>query len=128
MNKSYENVMDLNKYYGQLVGATITDFKFKKSEYYNPFPVYTLEQADQKVDVVLSQDEEGNGGGFAFIENRKVVNSAKNMKDFEDSLFTLESQYYHLFLKADTADDIAGLLESKAHEIRFICEMEEMKT
>ena len=38
--------MDLNKYYGQLVGATITDFKFKKSEYYNPFPVYTLEQAE----------------------------------------------------------------------------------
>jgi hypothetical protein len=120
--------MDLNKYYGQLVGATITDFKFKKSEYYNPFPVYTLEQADQKVDLVLSQDEEGNGGGFAFIENSKVVNSAKNMKDFEDSLFTLEGQYYHLFLKTDTADDIAGLLEAKAHEIRCICEMEGMKT
>jgi len=111
-----------------LVGATITDFKFKKSEYYNPFPVYTLEQADQKVDLVLSQDEEGNGGGFAFIENSKVVNSAKNMKDFEDSLFTLEGQYYHLFLKTDTADDIAGLLEAKAHEIRCICEMEGMKT
>ena len=50
------------------------------------------------------------------------------MKDFEDSLFTLEGQYYHLFLKTDTADDIAGLLEAKAHEIRCICEMEGMKT
>jgi hypothetical protein len=61
--------MDLNKYYGQLVGATITDFKFVKSEYYNAFPTFTLKHGDQEVDVVLSQDEEGNGGGFAFIEN-----------------------------------------------------------
>lgn len=61
--------MDLNKYYGQLVGAKITNFKFVKSEYYNAFPMFTLEQGDQKVDLVLSQDEEGNGGGFAFIED-----------------------------------------------------------
>ena len=69
--------MDLNKYYGQLVGATITDFKFKKSEYYNPFPVYTLEQADQKVDLVLSQMKKATGAALLL---QKIVKSLTPQK------------------------------------------------
>jgi len=64
--------MDMKKYYAQLVGCKIVDFKFEQDEYaYEgdaPFPVFTLQLGDQKVKMSLSMDEEGNGGGFAFIE------------------------------------------------------------
>ena len=35
--------MDMNKYYGQLVGCKIKDFAFEKGtfEYDKPFPVFT---------------------------------------------------------------------------------------
>lgn len=32
------------------------------------FPVYTLEKDGEKVTATISQDEEGNGGGFIFLE------------------------------------------------------------
>ena len=71
--------MDMKKYYAQLVGYTIVDFNFERDEYGDggeePFPVFTLQLqgaalpvGDNKVKVSLSMDEEGNGGGFAFIE------------------------------------------------------------
>jgi hypothetical protein len=74
--------MDMKKYYAQLVGYTIVDFNFERldglinqpriDEYGDggeePFPVFTLQLGDHKVKVTLSMDEEGNGGGFAFIE------------------------------------------------------------
>ena len=61
--------MDMEKYYSQLVGAKIIGFRFENDEYaYEPFPVFTLELAGQRVEMSLSMDEEGNGGGFAFIE------------------------------------------------------------
>tara|TARA_R110001606_G_scaffold27279_1_gene87376 strand:+ start:1539 stop:1745 length:207 start_codon:yes stop_codon:yes gene_type:complete len=64
--------MDMKKYYAQLVGCKIVDFKFEQDEYAYagdaPFPVFTLQLGDQKVKMSLSMDEEGNGGGFAFIE------------------------------------------------------------
>ena len=65
--------MDMKKYYGQLVGCKIQDFHFKDGtfDYDKPFPVFTLTRRGQKVRFVLSQDEEGNGGGFAFIEDAK---------------------------------------------------------
>jgi hypothetical protein len=60
--------MDMHKYYAQLVGCKIVDFRFDQDEdALSPFPVFTLQLDDQKVEMSLSQDEEGNGGGFAFI-------------------------------------------------------------
>ena len=65
--------MDMKKYYGQLVGCKIQDFHFEDGtfDYDKPFPVFTLTRRGEKVRFVLSQDEEGNGGGFAFIEDAK---------------------------------------------------------
>ena len=71
--------MDMQKYYAQLVGCKIVDFKFEQDEYAYagdaPFPVFTLQLGDgvgsQRVKMSLSMDEEGNGGGFAFIEEVK---------------------------------------------------------
>ena len=64
--------MDMNKYYGQLVGFKITDFKFEKGamEWDKHFPVFTLTNKLEEIKFVISQDEEGNGGGFAFIEDK----------------------------------------------------------
>ena len=60
--------MDMNKYYAQLVGCKIVDFRFDQDEdALSPFPVFTLQLDDQKVELALSMDEEGNGGGFGFI-------------------------------------------------------------
>ena len=62
--------MDMKKYYGQLVGCKIQDFHFEKDEWGgSDFPVFTLTNRSEKVRFVISQDEEGNGGGFAFIED-----------------------------------------------------------
>ena len=64
--------MNMNKYYSQLIGATIVDFKWYKDEYLlEPMPVFTLSLGWQKVELSLSMDEEGNGGGFGFIEVAK---------------------------------------------------------
>ena len=60
----------MKKYYGQLVGCKIQDFYFEKDEWGgSDFPVFTLTNGSEKVRFVISQDEEGNGGGFAFIED-----------------------------------------------------------
>lgn len=61
--------MNMEEYYSQLVGAKIIGFRFVEDEYaLDPFPVFTLRLGGQTVDMSLSMDEEGNGGGFAFIE------------------------------------------------------------
>ena len=61
--------MDMQKYYEQLVGCQIVGFRFEDDEYLTDlFPVFTLELEGQRVDLTLSMDEEGNGGGFGFIE------------------------------------------------------------
>lgn len=60
--------MDLQKYYGQLVGCKIVGFRLDTDEdAWEPFPVFTLELDGQRVELALSMDEEGNGGGFGFI-------------------------------------------------------------
>jgi len=64
------------KYYGQLVGCKIVDFYMEKDEdALNDWPVFILQsefgETGDKVKFVLSQDEEGNGGGFAFIEEHE---------------------------------------------------------
>ena len=61
--------MNINKYYSQLIGGTIVGFKWYKDEYLlEPMPVFTLSIGGKKVELTLSRDEEGNGGGFGFIE------------------------------------------------------------
>jgi len=60
--------MNMDRYYAQLVGCKIVDFKFEDDENaLAPFPVFTLELGGQRVELALSMDEEGNGGGFGFI-------------------------------------------------------------
>ncbi len=60
--------MDMTKYYSQLVGCKITNFRFDEDEEaLAPFPVFTLQLGDQTVELSLSMDAEGNGGGFGFI-------------------------------------------------------------
>lgn len=69
--ESYEKFY--NDYYGQLVGAKIVQFHLEDGEHWNePWPVFTLEINDERVRFVLSRDEEGNGAGFAFIEEDKA--------------------------------------------------------
>jgi len=61
------------KHFGQLKGAKIVGFNMVKCEF-DPntyWPTFTLQQGGDKFNLVLSQDEEGNGGGFAFIEDVK---------------------------------------------------------
>lgn len=61
--------MDMQKYYSQLIGAKIIGFNWYKDEcLLEPMPVFTLSIGGQKVELSLSMDEEGNGGGFGFIE------------------------------------------------------------
>ena len=61
--------MDMQKYYSQLIGGTITNFDWYEDEFLlEPMPVFTLSIGGQKVQLTLSMDEEGNGGGFGFIE------------------------------------------------------------
>jgi len=77
------------KYYGQLVGCKIVDFYMEKDEdALNDWPVFILQGAcalsdtgenSDKVRLVLSQDEEGNGGGFAFIE--EVVEAQEKLRE-----------------------------------------------
>ena len=65
--------MNMKRYYAQLVGCKIVNFGFEQDERglwgSRPFPVFTLERDDgTKITATISQDEEGNGGGFIFLE------------------------------------------------------------
>ena len=63
-------VQAYNKQFKQLVGSKILNFKMVQCEFdpHQYWPTFSMQLADQKYKLVLSQDEEGNGGGFAFIE------------------------------------------------------------
>ena len=61
--------MDMQEYYEQLVGGKIVGFRFEDDPYLtHSFPIFTLQLGSQRVELTLSMDEEGNGGGFGFIE------------------------------------------------------------
>jgi len=66
--------MDMDKYFRQLVGCKIVSFYFQENDEYGArdWPVFIIQKPNSKgggeLMVSLSQDEEGNGGGFAFIE------------------------------------------------------------
>jgi hypothetical protein len=67
--KGHDMNITMNKYYSQLIGATIVGFKWYEDEnILEPMPVFILSLGGQKVELSLSMDEEGNGGGFGFIE------------------------------------------------------------
>jgi len=68
MNDAYQ------KHFGQLVGCKIIGFHMEKDEDVDDWPVLVVQMPNSsnfsghKFNLILSQDEEGNGGGFAFIE------------------------------------------------------------
>lgn len=58
-----------NKYYGSLEGATIVKFIGMNTEddYGDGFPEFQVRFKNGEVDIIsISQDPEGNGGGFIF--------------------------------------------------------------
>ena len=78
MPKEYNTWEDWAKvYYGQLVGYKIKEFKIEDDSeidegFDNPFPVFVLGKKGYKdIKISVSQDEEGNGSGFLFIEGNK---------------------------------------------------------
>lgn len=57
------------KYYGQLVGFHIHRVSFEDDDMGGAFPILHIRHPDgSDLRLVLSSDEEGNGPGFAFIE------------------------------------------------------------
>ena len=68
-----DSIKFYNKAYKLLKGAKIVDFNMVKCDFdpYVYWPTFTMQKGTEKFNFVLSQDEEGNGGGFAFIEDVK---------------------------------------------------------
>ena len=63
------------EYYKQLEGATILHYRGMQQEEHDlgPFPVFLVKFANGSVgNIAASMDEEGNGGGFIFIEQVSV--------------------------------------------------------
>ena len=62
-----------NEYYSQLQGFKIESFEMVDSgdQYIRNFPSFILSKGKQKLLIEVSQDEEGNGGGFLFISDDK---------------------------------------------------------
>jgi hypothetical protein len=72
--------MDMDKYFRQLVGCKIVSFYFQEDDYgARDWPVFIIQKPNSEgggeLMVSLSQDEEGNGGGFAFIEENIITAS-----------------------------------------------------
>jgi len=67
MSKAFED------HYSQLVGFRIIGFRYERDEHGDDegWPVFDLRnpRTGEMVSMVLSRDPEGNGGGFAFIED-----------------------------------------------------------
>jgi len=62
--------MNMQRYFAQLVGATITRFDMVQGAYDDePFPTYWVTGRNgDRLKLALSRDEEWNGPGFLFIE------------------------------------------------------------
>lgn len=63
--------MDMTEYYRQLLGFKIISFRMEEDDYgMDPFPIFTIfrQETGEMIEVTISSDPEGNGGGFAFIE------------------------------------------------------------
>ena len=60
----------MEDYYKQLVGTTITDFRFDITDN-NEWPMFTLRKPDGiTFTMILSRDPEGNGSGYSFITEK----------------------------------------------------------
>ena len=69
-NKVYDD------YYNQLKGFQIVSYKMEEDDYDGyvlKFPTFILQRGQQQIRIAVSQDEEGNDGGFLFIEDCKEV-------------------------------------------------------
>lgn len=67
------------EYYTQLEGARVLKFLGMQQEEHDlgPFPVFLIQFKDKSLgQIAASMDEEGNGGGFIFIEQVSVSPSA----------------------------------------------------
>lgn len=73
----------MKKHYGQLVGAEIVAFNIEQDGF-QTWPVFILEPyrfrqlGKQRLKMTLSKDAEGNGSGFAFIEEAENHNNRDN--------------------------------------------------
>lgn len=74
-----------DQYYGQLVGAKITDFTMSEADDYgDEWPTFTMTLKNGAVvTFTLSADPEGNGAGFAFIEEAKLEGLCRNGKPID---------------------------------------------
>jgi len=65
-----------DQYYGQLKGFQIVSYKMEEDDYDGyvlKFPTFILQRGQKQIKIVVSQDEEGNDGGFLFIEDSEVI-------------------------------------------------------
>ena len=69
---AYKNeISAYNANYGGLRGAKILEFYMEQCEY-DPdhyWPTFRMQKGNDVFKFILSQDPEGNGSGFAFIED-----------------------------------------------------------
>jgi len=72
MNRSDDYNKFYNEHYKQLEGFTIKKFLGMSEEKdINPFPQFLISNGNEEVMIEVSQDPEGNGGGFLFISEVK---------------------------------------------------------
>ena len=79
-----------------LIGFRLLDVDVEDCEHGDPWTILKVQRGDEKLNLVVSQDPEGNGGGFLFIEcqktlcyqGRKVMGKFSNNEaiDIEDRL------------------------------------------
>ena len=63
-------------YYGQLKSFQIVAYKMEEEEDefgYREFPTFILQRGQQQIKIAVSRDEEGNDGGFLFVEESEEI-------------------------------------------------------
>ena len=60
------------KHVEPLIGFRIIGVDVEESDF-DPFTVLKVQRGDEKLDLVISQDPEGNGGGYLFIETSNLA-------------------------------------------------------
>lgn len=62
----------MKEYYEQLIGYKVVGFHFERDEHGDDegWPVFSVvKDGHEPINVVVSRDPEGNGGGFLFLED-----------------------------------------------------------